>query len=62
VTVDDPAQFNAAPPAQVVPVHDAWHGAWRWSALQAEFDTDHSPFLGAVGPTADIIEQIVSPQ
>jgi hypothetical protein len=24
-----------------------------------DLDTDHSPFLSAVGPTADIIEQIV---
>jgi len=29
---------------------------------QHELDTDHSPFLSAVGPTADIIEQIASPQ
>jgi len=37
VTVDDPAQFDP-PPALVVLVHGAWHGAWCWSALQAELD------------------------
>lgn len=33
------------PPATVVLVHGAWHGAWCWAALQAELDQRGVPSL-----------------
>lgn len=43
----DSAPADAAPldSALVVLVHGAWHGAWCWAALQAEFDRRRIPSL-----------------
>jgi pimeloyl-ACP methyl ester carboxylesterase len=45
VTVDDNPQPRASRPSLVILVHGAWHGAWCWSALQAELDRRGVPSL-----------------